>query len=152
MIISCGFLIESKGQVLLCHATNECKKWSRADYRWGVAKGQVEPNETYLEAAKREVKEETGLDIDALTSVQISKNYKTINYKNGKKKLKIYKLLDLTEEVYYYPFLCSTFFVGKDGKSFPEIDCYVWVDYATATDICIKGQKGLFDDTFDWQF
>lgn len=51
---ACGAVIVNHGRVLLVHQQNDL---------WGFPKGHVEPHESELETAEREVKEETGLDI-----------------------------------------------------------------------------------------
>ena len=51
---SCGCIIIEDKKVLLIKQTNGV---------WGFPKGHVEENETELQTAEREVKEETGLDI-----------------------------------------------------------------------------------------
>ncbi len=52
---SCGCIIIEKNKVLLIQQT---------EGHWGFPKGHVENNETEIETAKREVKEETNLDVE----------------------------------------------------------------------------------------
>jgi len=62
--ISCGAVIYrnllGKMQVLLV-------KQNSTHTGWGIPKGHMEPGESYVETAKREVKEETGVSIKILT-------------------------------------------------------------------------------------
>ena len=51
---SCGAVIVKDDRVLLVHQNNNL---------WSFPKGHMEPGETEIEAALREVKEETGLDV-----------------------------------------------------------------------------------------
>ncbi|MFV0339819.1 MAG: NUDIX hydrolase [Parachlamydiaceae bacterium] len=51
--------IEYNGQILLLHRQNDKSQGNK----WGIPGGKVEKNETPLQAAIREVKEETGMDI-----------------------------------------------------------------------------------------
>ena len=52
---SCGCIIIEKGKVLLIQQTKG---------HWGFPKGHVELGETEIETAKREVKEETNIDVE----------------------------------------------------------------------------------------
>ena len=56
IILNCaGGIVEKDGKILFQHRTDNDK--------WGLVGGLLELNETYLEAAIREIKEETGLDV-----------------------------------------------------------------------------------------
>lgn len=59
----------------------------KGDFGWEFPKGHIEGNESALEAAKRETKEETGLEIEELhpTFKFLSKYLVTMNYKTRKK-------------------------------------------------------------------
>lgn len=50
---SCGVIVTDGERVLLGHATRSP--------RWDIPKGTAEPNEDFADAAKRELREETGL-------------------------------------------------------------------------------------------
>ena len=50
---SCGVIVTDGQRVLLGHATRSP--------RWDIPKGGVEPGESFAEAARRELQEETGL-------------------------------------------------------------------------------------------
>ena len=52
---ACGCIIIEKGKVLLIQQTKG---------HWGFPKGHVELGETEIETAKREVKEETNIDVE----------------------------------------------------------------------------------------
>ena len=52
---SCGCIIIEKGKVLLIQQTKG---------HWGFPKGHMELGETEIETAKREVKEETNIDVE----------------------------------------------------------------------------------------
>ena len=62
---SCGCIIINKNKVLLIKQTKG---------HWGFPKGHVEKDETEIETAIREVKEETGLDIKDLKLVGVNNN------------------------------------------------------------------------------
>lgn len=63
---SCGAAIIHDGKLLLEYQTND---------HWSFPKGHVEPGETEVETALREVKEETGLDIIIDDSIRYSFSY-----------------------------------------------------------------------------
>src|SRR5438067_9937252 len=64
--ISCGtLLVDSAGRLLLCHVTG-----TRA---WDIPKGLQDPGETTLEAALRELREETGLVYPADRFVELGR-------------------------------------------------------------------------------
>ena len=60
---SCGVIVTDGANILLGHA-------SRSP-RWDIPKGLAEPGETPAEAALRELKEETGLDVAAADLVPL---------------------------------------------------------------------------------
>lgn len=55
---SCGVLVHDGKQVLLAHPTG------RGNY-WNIPKGKLDPGETFLEAAIRETREESGIEVPA---------------------------------------------------------------------------------------
>ena len=61
-LTSAGFLIKSADLYLVCHATNR-KPPAATDCSWTISKGIVDAGETPIEAAMRELKEETGIDL-----------------------------------------------------------------------------------------
>jgi bis(5'-nucleosidyl)-tetraphosphatase len=78
-VISCGAVVykkeEEKTYILLV-------KQSGPIPGWGIPKGHMEPGETYIKTAIREVKEETGIDIKILTRlphvILEKRNYKKV--------------------------------------------------------------------------
>jgi len=96
---------------------------------WTIPKGIVEPNESEIEAAKREFKEETGFSIP-----QEIKHLDTIKLRQGKQ-----------VSVYYCagnfdaPNIKSQYFKMEYPKnsgelvSFPEIEAANWFSYAQAS-------------------
>ena len=85
MVNSVGFVILWDNKILLSHPKKQ------ADDTWGIAKGKVENNETYIQCALRETKEEIGLDL----SINLENlEWNTIIYKNIRNKA--YKKLHYT--------------------------------------------------------
>ena len=62
---SCGVIVTDGPNVLLGHATRSP--------RWDIPKGLTEPGESFVQAAARELKEETGLSVspDELTALGV---------------------------------------------------------------------------------
>lgn len=148
MIHSAGFLIRTIGDMyLLCHATNEDGSLSFTDHRWGVSKGHVEEGESYIQAAYRETLEEIGIDLLGLP-VKVSKNWIDVKYKKFDKTLHIFMVDDPDGLIMGKSMQCSTYF--NDG--IPEVDSYVWLSLENATEICMKGQKILFDRIGEYEF
>src|ERR1035437_6645046 len=88
---------------------------------WSIPKGLKEEGESSEEAARREVKEETGID---LTELKLTEG-KEVIYRSKKKELKPFfaKVKVSPEEVNLH---CSSL-VKLPGRSFPEICEFRWV-------------------------
>ena len=75
LILNCaGVIIESDGKVLFQRRSD--------NNRWGLVGGLLELNETYAEAAIREAKEETGLDVTLTSFLGIYHNHDMV-WSNG---------------------------------------------------------------------
>ena len=70
---SCGCIIIEKGKVLLIQQIKG---------HWGFPKGHMESNETEIETAIREVKEETNLDVEINENKRYTMEYVTDKGKN----------------------------------------------------------------------
>ena len=77
MVTGCGVIIENKeGKILLQHRKD--------NQRWGLPGGAMELGEKFEEAARREVREETGLKIGKLSLIGIfSGEDRILTYPNG---------------------------------------------------------------------
>lgn len=117
MATTCGVLITDGNNLLICHPTHGSK--------WDIPKGRREPDEELVEAAVRELKEETGLvvDPDVLTYLG-TKPYKP------NKNLALFKH-DVTEMPAVDDLICTSHFEIY-GKSFPEMDNFAVVGINTA--------------------
>jgi ADP-ribose pyrophosphatase YjhB (NUDIX family) len=81
-IISCGAIVVDDNKILLI------RQFKNSDL-WGIPKGHLEKDETFVECAKREVKEETGIDVSISEKVgelkfQISDKIKNVIIFSGK--------------------------------------------------------------------
>lgn len=107
---SCGAVVlrkDARNQVLLIK--------NKRSAHWGFPKGHIEKGETQEETAIREIKEETGLDIEIQPGFSCKSEY-TIQGKVEKAVI-IYLAKALSDEV----------IIQEE-----EIDDYIWVDFESA--------------------
>ena len=143
-INSAGILLyrlrDNAVEVLLAHPGGPF--WSGKDMgAWSIPKGLTEANEDSLQAAKREFREETGLEVDG-QFIDLGTMRQP-----SRKMIHIWALkLDLDADR-----LQSNQFTmewpRKSGKmmQFPEIDRAEWFDIETARRKIHKGQAGFLD-------
>lgn len=120
MVTTCGIYLYSvpMKKFLLCHATRSRSSWS-------IPKGLPEPGETALEAATREMEEETGIRLNELEVLGINE-LPPVQYKKQSKTLVSF-LVIINNDMQERKLVCSSYVDGK----FPEIDRYEWVDADT---------------------
>lgn len=112
--VSCGLVVISPGGILLGRATKT--------NRWDIPKGRREKNETSIEAALREAKEETSIDFYPFKEYLIDLGE---HYYLPHKSLHTFRL-HIEETIELSKCFCSTF-VRKGIKEHPEMDKYAWV-------------------------
>jgi len=131
MIYTAGiFLLNEKNEILLAHPTNAGWK------TWSIPKGLPDPNETILEAAKRELLEETNVNLDNLQPVYIYDKVKPVLYASKKKTLcpifcKVIKGLDDIE------MKCNSLVENRD---FYENDKIEWFTPENAVKVMHESQ------------
>ncbi|AUM58519.1 nudix hydrolase [Proteus phage phiP4-3] len=135
MEISSGIIFIKNEQILLCHATN-------TPY-WGIPKGHIDEGETALEAALREVKEETNFDVkDPEELIDLGEHF---YYKGKNMHLFLY-------DSEHFPdaetCVCTSMYT-KYGKTFPENDQFKWVDLNDISKYCSKSQAKLLIKVLD---
>ena len=100
--------------------------YSERNKEWGFPKGHVEPNETELETAKREIKEETGIE-----NIDFVKDFRCVDTYKIKGTLSTTKNRIIDKNVIYY--LASTkedFKCSVDN----EIGQGKWLNFSSATE------------------
>ncbi|WP_182915862.1 NUDIX hydrolase [Massilia cavernae] len=123
--VSCGTLIvNARGELLLCHVTGTAK--------WDIPKGMQDPGETPLEAAVRELREESGLELDSRLFADLG----CFDYRPNKK-LHLFHVqapdgLDCLDHLE-----CTSFFPHhKTGEPTPEADGFRWASREDLKKLC----------------
>lgn len=108
---------------------------------WSISKGLFEENESPLDAAKREFKEETGFEVDGVF-IELGR----IKQPSGKIVFAWAVEKDLDErKIVSNKF--SLEWPSRSGimRDFPEIDRAGWFDIESARKKILKGQQGFID-------
>lgn len=119
---TCGiYLINKNRKLLITHPTNHKEFGS-----WSIPKGQPDENESFLDAAVREMLEETTIDLNGMVLnplIKITTLPNTV-YSSGKKTL--YSFLVEHRDLDDVEVVCNSMVYRKTGN-FPENDSYRWV-------------------------
>ena len=97
--VSCGGVVIYKGKVLLLYRYQDGRYMG-----WVMPKGSVEPDETYKQAALREVKEETGVTAKILKFIGKTQ----YNFKAGQKLV--------SKTVYWYLMAADSFYCKPQAE------------------------------------
>jgi 8-oxo-dGTP pyrophosphatase MutT (NUDIX family) len=130
MKTSCGIILKHGDKYLLGHATH------RDQTSWTFFKGLLETNELPEEAAYREFKEETGIDLYGL-GLKIA--YHSSYYLKDKRVM-VYLCDDETGKTLSLTPKCNSLVDGD----FPEIDDFRWVTKEEALKLVYRSQKELW--------
>ncbi|MGZ2744542.1 NUDIX hydrolase [Burkholderia stagnalis] len=115
--VSCGVVIlDGAGRVFLAHATDTT--------HWDIPKGQGEPGESPLQAALRELLEETGIVFAPGRLVDLGR----FAYRHDKD-LHLFAVRVADDEVDLARCVCTSLFPSRrDGTMIPEMDAYRWTE------------------------
>ena len=139
--LSCGVVILNRErELLLCHVTGQ--------NHWDLPKGGIDPDETPLEAALRETREESGLRLQADALRDLGR----FAYTN-KKNLHLFACLmprfDLKE------LRCESRYLDRhSGRQLPEMDGFGWFSFDRVAALCtpkmalVLGSKVGLADVF----
>jgi 8-oxo-dGTP pyrophosphatase MutT (NUDIX family) len=137
-VISSGFVIKSRdGRYLLGKADGHHEPLC-----WTIFKGQQEGEETLIDTAIRELKEETGIDI--ISDHRLNRNISTnpiFTYSLRHKDVYVFLLVDSEGVLNSYPFSCSSYW--EDNK--PEISDYRWFSLEDMMAHIFPSQRSLVD-------
>jgi 8-oxo-dGTP pyrophosphatase MutT (NUDIX family) len=121
--------------VLLCHATETS--------HWDVPKGQADPGEEPVEAALRELVEETGIVLPAARLKDLGR----FVYRRDKD-LHLFAVRVSEDEVQLENCVCESYFPRySDGTMIPEMDAYRWVSPADVDKFASRSLARLFETT-----
>ena len=122
---SCGTLIiNQRGKILLCHVTGT--------RNWDIPKGLQDLDEPTLQAARRELREETGLEFDEDLFEEIG----DFDYRPDKR-LHLYKVRAPSDFDSLSHLKCSSYFPHHvTGKPTPEVDGFCWAAREDISRLC----------------
>ena len=129
---SYGVLIfNEQGQLLLAHATGR--------RHWDIPKGGAEEGESARDAAIREVREETGIDLSSASLVELG----LMPY-HARKDLHLFQAVLHTRDCDIAACRCTSFFVHHaSGVMTPEVDQFRWVNIADVPAFAAKSMTAL---------
>ncbi|AIO42525.1 NUDIX domain protein [Burkholderia cenocepacia] len=131
--VSCGVvMLDGAGRVFLAHATDTT--------HWDIPKGQGEPGETPAEAALRELREETGIELDAARLIDLGR----FAYRHDKD-LHLFAVQVADDEIDPARCTCTSLFPSRrDGSLIPEMDAYRWTAPADVDAYASRSLARLF--------
>jgi putative (di)nucleoside polyphosphate hydrolase len=134
--LSCGIVVlTDASELLLCHVTGQ--------RHWDLPKGGIHAGESPREAALRETREETGLDLAAETLYDLGRHPYT-----AKKDLHLFACLSArfdTRQLH-----CESCFVERgSGRARPEMDGFGWFGFARIAELCTPKLANLLGAALD---
>lgn len=152
--VSAGVILFSKGKLLLCHSTQRKNdKPKQFDNCWTVSKGMVHENEAPIDAAIRELKEETSIDLEDEKLCHLINSNKhalspVCNFSMRDKQVVLFFVHDISGILQSLPLACSSLIDLESHKLFgePEMDGYMWVTRDEAHKMVFKSQKFIFEN------
>jgi len=153
-LTSSGLIIKSANLYLVCHATNR-KPVSPSDGNWTIPKGVVDSGETAIEAAIRELVEETGIDLkgeELLRPLLLPPDARSVHsYTVRNKKVLVFEINDEKGLLRLHrkkELRCSSIIEGDGSpehmRGLPELDGFMWVSREQARSMVFRSQRCLF--------
>lgn len=136
VVLSCGVvLLDTGGRVFLAHATDTS--------HWDIPKGQGEENEAPIDAALRELREETGI----VLAPERLRDLGRFTYR-PQKDLHLFAARIEDGEVDLARCVCTSLFPSRrDGSPIPEMDGFRWVAPGAIARFASRSLTRLFATT-----
>ncbi len=142
--VSAGLVLYRSGaeglEVLIAHMGGPL--WAKKKRGWSIPKGEIDPGEEPLEIARREFREEVGIEPPDGDPIELGE----VIQKSGKRVLAwaIEGDLDPADQV---SVTCEIQWPPRTGQTMviPEVDRVEWVSPETARNRVIEGQIPLLD-------
>lgn len=133
---SAGTIIVNENlEILMGHVTNSMPEI------WDLPKGMVEDNESYIDAAIRECKEEFGINLDKNKLVEIG----NCKY-NSQKNIWVFMTFVKKDDVDLSSLKCNSMYMDSSSKEHPEIDGYRWMKFSDIPYDCAKSMNKLLHE------
>ena len=135
MELSCGILIlnKTKEKILLGHSTNN--SW------WDIPKGRQNKNESYIETAIRECKEETSIEF-------LSKDLITLGFTEYTIRKNLCLFAYIGEEFDVNKLICTSYFDTENKR--PEMDAFNY--FNIKTELKLKTTKNMYNTLIKYLF
>jgi predicted NUDIX family NTP pyrophosphohydrolase len=117
--------------------------WARKDERaWSVPKGECDPDEDPLDAARREFAEELGLPAPEGETLDLGE----VRMKSGKR-IRVWAVEGQLDPEAVVPGVFAMEWPPRSGRTqeFPEVDRVAWVDPDTARTKLVQAQAAFVD-------
>lgn len=135
MKTSCGVvLLNEFDEVLLAHATEQS--------HWDIPKGGPEPQESDLQAALRELREETGVVLSSQELQELGE----FSYRRDKK-LSLFLARVVKSRIDPAQCVCTSYFADHRDEQVPEVDAFAWVAWADLSKFCTPRMCGVLETT-----
>jgi predicted NUDIX family NTP pyrophosphohydrolase len=135
MDVSCGFIIRHKDDLFVVHPTNM--------NHWSIPKGVADDNEDYIDAAKRELQEETSLIYDEL-DIKFVKVHGVVSYLKHKDLFLIEVVLNKKFDVDFLE--CNSYYRNRKTNIMEkEVDRFKWIKFNSYNKILNISLVDVFD-------